>query len=114
MESIVAPAESGISLSARGHGSDVVLVHGAVGDYRQWNEIGDILSTRYRVVAVSRRHHWPASMTNLQADYTYEGNRADLQLLLDMIGHPVHLVGHSYGAGVALLAAQRSPSRVRV
>jgi len=113
MESIVAPPESGLYLTVRGQGPVVVFVHGALGDYRQWGEISETLSANYLVIGVSRRHHWPNPMPTRDASYTYESNWADLQLLLDAIGHPVHLVGHSYGAGVVLLAALRSPSSVR-
>jgi len=32
---------SGLALEARGRGADVVLVHGALGDFRQWKPITD-------------------------------------------------------------------------
>jgi pimeloyl-ACP methyl ester carboxylesterase len=37
----------------------------------------------------------------------------DAALLGDMLGAPVHLVGHSYGGVIALLAAARAPEGVR-
>lgn len=56
MQSVVAPPESGLALSVRGRGPDVVLVHGSLGDYRQWNAIAERLEPNYRVInAVSRR-----------------------------------------------------------
>ena len=39
-------------LSVRGRGPDVVLVHGSLGDYRQWSAIGEQLEPNYRVIAV--------------------------------------------------------------
>jgi pimeloyl-ACP methyl ester carboxylesterase len=45
--------------------------------------------------------------------YTYESNRDDLLAFLRAAGKPVHLVGHSYGAGVVLLAALREPWMAR-
>ena len=106
-------AASPIVCDTRGHGPDAVLVHGALGDYRQWAPIGDVLSPRFRVTAISRRHHWPAAMPPIDTSYTYGGHSADLRALLGTFGAPVHLVGHSYGAGVALLAAIEAPARVR-
>jgi pimeloyl-ACP methyl ester carboxylesterase len=45
--------------------------------------------------------------------YTYELHRDDVLALIERQPGPVHLVGHSYGAGVVLLAALRAPDRVR-
>lgn len=106
-------APAGLALTARGRGPDVVLIHGALGDYRQWEPLGGALSRRYRVIAVSRRFHWPNPPPAGVADYTFEAHSADLDALLHSLGRPVHLVGHSYGAGVALLTALRHPEFVR-
>ena len=103
----------GLALTVRGRGSDVVLVHGAVGDYRQWEPFGRAFGRGYRVIAVSRRFHWPNPPPAGDVDYTYAAQSADLDALLQSLGNPAHLVGHSYGAGVALLMALRHPELVR-
>ena len=108
---LVAPA--GLALVARGRGPDIVLVHGALGDYRQWERIGGALDGGYRVIALSRRFHWPNTPPAGGVDYTYEAQSADLDTLLQSLGSPAHLVGHSYGAGVALLTALHRPELVR-
>jgi pimeloyl-ACP methyl ester carboxylesterase len=113
MQSVIAPTESGLALAVRGRGPDAVLIHGSLGDYRQWNAIVERLESNYRVIAVSRRHHWPNPPPQPDISYTYEGHRADLQLFLHAIGHPTHVVGHSYGAGVALLAALHDGESIR-
>ena len=41
-----------------------------------------------------------------------DGELGVLEVLLDAIGRPVHVVGHSYGGTVALSTAQRFPLRV--
>jgi pimeloyl-ACP methyl ester carboxylesterase len=97
----------------RGHGSDIVLVHGALGDYRQWQSIVTMLSRGHRVIAMSRRFHWPNLLPAGGVNYTYEGHSADLEELVRSLSRPAHLVGHSYGAGVALLTALRRPTLVR-
>jgi pimeloyl-ACP methyl ester carboxylesterase len=100
-------------LDVHGSGPDVVLVHGAVNDYRVWSPIASSLAGSYRVIAVSRRFHWPNVETTVGVAYTFGGHADDLILLLRSLGQPAHVVGHSYGAGVALLAALREPDRIR-
>jgi pimeloyl-ACP methyl ester carboxylesterase len=104
-------APAGVTLDVRGRGPDVVLVHGALGDYRVWSPIADSLASSYRVIAVSRRFHWPGAVPTSGVAYSFEGHADDLVVLLRSLGRPAHLVGHSYGAGVALLAALREPDR---
>jgi pimeloyl-ACP methyl ester carboxylesterase len=98
---------------SQGSGPDVVLVHGALGDQRQWDPVAAGLAAGFRTHAVSRRHHWPGPMPPAGERYTYELHRDDVLALLDRLEGPVHLVGHSYGAGVVLLAALQAPQRVR-
>src|SRR5262245_61249813 len=42
-----------------GKGPPVVLVHGSVFDYREWSKQIKPLARHYRVIAYSRRYHWP-------------------------------------------------------
>lgn len=98
---------------SQGSGPDVVLVHGALGDRRQWDPIAAALAPRFRTHALSRRYHWPGPMPAATERYTYELHRDDVLRLIDRLGGPAHLVGHSYGAGVVLLAALQAPDRVR-
>lgn len=97
----------------RGQGQDVVLVHGALGDHRQWDAIGHLLERRFRVSSISRRHHWPNPMPALDTPYSYDGHCDDLRTFLRAFSAPVHLVGHSWGAGVSLLTALREPALLR-
>lgn len=101
------------AVCAAGTGPDVVLVHGSLGDYRQWTPIAGSLAEQYRLVAVSRRFHWPKAAPDNRITYTYEAQRDDLLAFLRAAASPVHLVGHSYGAGVVLLAALEEPERLR-
>jgi pimeloyl-ACP methyl ester carboxylesterase len=104
---------AGLAVTVRGRGPDVVLIHGALGDYREWEPIGVVLSSRYRVIAVSRRFHWPNPPPTAHVLYGFEEQSKDLNALLDSLHRPVHLVGHSYGAGVALLTTLHHPELVR-
>jgi pimeloyl-ACP methyl ester carboxylesterase len=97
--------------TTQGRGPDVVFVHGALGDRRQWTPIAAGLP-QFRTHCVSRRHHWPGPMPAAGERYTYDLHRDDVVALLNQLPGPVHLVGHSYGAGVVLLAALHAPERL--
>lgn len=88
-------------------------MHGVLGDYRIWEGVTRELGARYRLTAISRRYHWPRLGTPATGEYTYERQAEDLATVLLQHDGRVHLVGHSYGAGVALLTALRHPERIR-
>ena len=90
-----------------------MLVHGALGDHRQWDAIGHVLERRLRVTSISRRHHWPNPMPAPETPYSYDGHADDLRTFLRTFAAPVHLAGHSWGAGVSLLTALREPALLR-
>lgn len=101
----------GISLKyfAAGIGEPVVLLHCTAGSGRQWADMADALRCDFRVIApdlcgYGGTAHWPGNGTfNLAVE-------ADLiAALLDMLGKPAHIVGHSYGGAVALQLASRHP-----
>jgi pimeloyl-ACP methyl ester carboxylesterase len=108
----IAPASSGMTALATGRGPALVLVHGALGDYRQWDSIVGRMRPHFGVVAISRRFHWPNDPPTPTAEYSVESQRNDLLALVRSIAEPVHLVGHSYGAIVVLSAALAEPSLV--
>jgi pimeloyl-ACP methyl ester carboxylesterase len=98
----------------QGTGEPIVFVHGSASDHRTWKaQMGD-LGSLYRAIAYSRRYHWPNDGIPNDADYSMEEHVDDLlALLCSLDAGAVHLVGHSYGAFVALLLAIREPRRVR-
>ncbi|HET7806452.1 MAG TPA: alpha/beta hydrolase [Pseudolabrys sp.] len=101
----------GISLKyfAAGTGEPVVLLHCTAGSGRQWAGMVEALRPDFRAIApdlcgYGGTAHWPGNGTfNLAVE-------ADLvAALLDMLGKPAHIVGHSYGGAVALQFASRHP-----
>ncbi len=97
-----------------GKGQPIVLIHGALSDYRQWAPQIEALSKHYRVIAYSRRYHYPNPPADDHADYSYEVNEADLVgLIRGLHLGKVHLLGHGYGGFVATLAARDHPEMVR-
>jgi pimeloyl-ACP methyl ester carboxylesterase len=96
----------------QGRGEPVVLLHSSVSGNRQWRALIDALADRYRVLAVNLFGYgettaWPGNTS--QSLYA----QASLVLALPGIGErPIHLVGHSFGASVALKAALLLDKRV--
>ena len=99
----------------KGNGQPIVFVHGSASDYRTWKDQLDEFSADYKVIAYSRRYHWPNEPIPDDGDYSMLEHVDDLQALIRSLGiAPVHLVGHSYGAFVSLLLAVREPDRKSV
>ena len=98
----------------RGRGAPVVLIHGGLGDYREWSpQIGRFRS-RFRIIAYSRRYNYPNNNTEISPDHSAIVEAHDLAALLDAIKvDRVHVVGYSYGALTALFFAAEHPERVR-
>lgn len=96
-----------------GAGEPVVLIHGLGANMAFWYlGAAPMLARAYQVVVYDLRGHGRSGMPD--RGYTLEAMATDLQHLLDHLGlAAVHLVGHSYGARVALCFAGRHPQRVR-
>src|SRR5262245_55376612 len=54
----------------RGAGPTVLLVHGALSDYRSWETQMSSLSSRLRVIAVSLRHYYPERWDGKSNDFS--------------------------------------------
>src|SRR5581483_9402800 len=99
----------------RGQGTPVVFVHGSLGDYRTWGRQMEPFSQRYRVIAYSRRYHYPNRWSGDGRDYSPSLHAGDLTAILAKLTgrEPAHLVGASYGAAIALTMALNQPEAVR-
>ncbi len=98
----------------RGTGIPVVFVHGSLGTLESWGPQIDAFATRFRVIAYSRRYHWPNAAQPDGQEYSLSLHADDLIGLIEALGlERVHLVASSYGAYVALLVTLRRPDLVR-
>lgn len=95
-----------------GAGDPLVLLHGGLSDSRSWAPQLESLAREYDLVA------WDAPGCGASADPTadlglddYADAVAALVRALDV--GPVHLVGHSFGAGLAIDVYGRHPHLVR-
>ncbi len=94
-----------------GAGPDLVMIHGVGANLAFWNfKIVPMLWDRFRVLTYDLRGHGYSERT--PDGYTCQNLATDLSLLLDELGiERANLVGHSYGADVALYFSYLFPER---
>jgi pimeloyl-ACP methyl ester carboxylesterase len=98
---------SGVHVTEWGDGEPAVFVHGSFGwGAETWKEQRP-LADHYRLLLIDRRG-FGASPANGRVDF-----ERDAQDVAEVLGDGAHLVGHSYGGVVSLLAADRRPEAVR-
>ncbi|MGH3031062.1 MAG: alpha/beta fold hydrolase [Gaiellaceae bacterium] len=90
-----------------GSGPPVLLVHGSIGGGQlTWMEQRP-LAERWTLLVVDRPGFGEAP------DVEYVDFEADAPLVAEALGESAHLVAHSYGGVISLLAAARRPEAVR-
>src|SRR5688572_1795274 len=100
-----------VSYSVAGSGPPLVLVHGGFSDHEtNWTFVAPLLRQRFTVYAIARRGR---GTTDATEGHTLGDEAQDVADLVRSIGTPVYLLGHSYGAHCALLAAAQHPFSVR-
>src|SRR5688572_19007098 len=111
MQRLTSPTGSTISYAQWGSGPPLVLVHGGFSDHdTNWKLVQPILRERFTVYALARRGR---GQTDATVGHSLEDEAADVAALVQAIGEPVFLLGHSYGGQCALAAALLVPDRVR-
>lgn len=96
-----------------GEGPDVVMVHGITGNLAAWHlNIVPALADHFRILTYDLRGHGYTDTP--PSGYSPDDMARDLLDLIDalQISRPV-IVGHSYGADIALYFAAAHPDRVR-
>lgn len=108
---LAAPSGTRIGCETCGEGPPLVLIHGAFSDHRtNWDHVRPLLEGHFTVHAMARRGR---GATDATAGHALEDEAEDAAALIRQIGAPVSLLGHSYGAHVALGAARLVPDRVQ-
>jgi pimeloyl-ACP methyl ester carboxylesterase len=99
-----------LRLVRAGGGEPVVLVHGTAGSKGDWSAVTRLLSERLAVTAYDRRGRGDSGDG---PEYSIDREIEDLLAVIDDCGAPVHLIGHSFGAIVCLLATADAGEQVR-
>jgi pimeloyl-ACP methyl ester carboxylesterase len=84
-----------------GQGPPLVLVHGTSSDHSRWDPLLPVFGAHFTVYAVDRRGRGGSGDA---PTYAVEREFEDVAAVVDSIGGPVSLFGHSYGALCALEA----------
>lgn len=90
-----------IGCEKAGSGPPLLLVHGTTADHRRWAGITPKLARQFTVYAMDRRGRGGSTDA---PDYHLIREAEDVAAVVDGIGGPVRIVGHSYGAVCSLEA----------
>ncbi len=88
----------------------ILIVHGLYGSGRNWGVIAKRLSDTRRVVTVDMRNH---GASGWEATHNYHDLASDLGKVVDKIGGPADVIGHSMGGKGAMMLALDAPEKVR-
>ncbi|HMD57146.1 MAG TPA: alpha/beta fold hydrolase [Solirubrobacteraceae bacterium] len=100
------PGEGVLAVELRGSGPRVVLVHGSITGRRTWQRQETL--AEHWTLCVADRPGFGASPPLPRGDF-----EAEAPLFAALLQDGAHLVGHSYGAVIALHAAALAPDAVR-
>jgi pimeloyl-ACP methyl ester carboxylesterase len=96
-----------------GNGSGVICLHSNASSSSQWRGLMEMLAPKFHVIAADQYGAGKSPAWTGNGLATLSDEAALLEPVLAHAGKPFTLVGHSYGAAVALKAALKDPKRVR-
>ena len=88
----------------------VIALHCSGAGPQQWCDLAEALGARYQMLAPE--HYGASRPWTGEHAFTLADEAARTLELIDESDDKVHLVGHSYGGGVALAAALARPQRI--
>lgn len=111
MHRVTAPGGTVVSYDKYGAGPPLVLVHGAFSDHKtNWEFVKPSFEKQFTTYAIARRGRGETDATE---GHSIEDESRDVMAVIESIGEPVFLLGHSYGAHTALAAAAKVADSVR-
>ena len=102
-----------LSQPASGNGAPVILLHGSAGGAEDWRGLREHLEGRFHVLAPDLPGYGTDRDPESGRPATLAGIADRVGALVERFDRPVHLVGHDFGAAVALKAAERLVGQVR-
>jgi pimeloyl-ACP methyl ester carboxylesterase len=112
MEHITSGDGTRIAVWRSGTGPPLLLVHGSTYDHTTaWRFVVPELERRFTVYAMDRRGRGGSGDSRV---YELQREAEDVAAVVDAIGEPVNLFGHSYGALCGIEAALLTPNLGRM
>src|SRR6266702_5227486 len=93
-----------------GTGPVVILVLGALNSRKSGASLAKLLASRFTVISYDRRGRGDSTDTQ---PYAPQREIEDIAALIDEVGGPVYLYGHSSGAAIGLEAAIKLHKQVK-
>lgn len=88
-----------------GRGTPLLLIHGTAADHRRWTPVLSELQKRFTTYAFDRRGRGASGDA---PDWSFDREVQDIVTVIEGIGGPVDVLGHSMGAGLSIEAATRT------
>ena len=111
MHRVTTPDRTIVSYDRYGNGPPLVLLHGGFSDHKtNWEFVKPLFEKQFTTYAIARRGRGETDRTE---GHCLEDESRDVLAVIQSIGEPVFLLGHSYGAHTALAAAAEAPDWVR-
>ena len=108
-QSVLSADGTPIAYWRTGAGDPLVLVHGTTADHTRWSRVLPLLEPHFTVLAIDRRGRGGSGDSR---EYAIEREFEDIAAVIDDVGEPVTLLGHSYG-GICSLEASLRTSAVK-
>ena len=91
----------------------VLLLHSSGLSSRQWGRLIEILEPRHRTFAPDLLGSGANPLWPDDQPFDLAMDVDAIERIVDDIGEPIHVVGHSYGGLLAVTLARRMPERIR-
>jgi pimeloyl-ACP methyl ester carboxylesterase len=98
-----------------GDGPAIVLLHSSMGSKSQWSSLTECMRGTHRLIAIDLHGYGDSAMPHCAGQFLLADEVQLVQAKLAQVLAPeerFHLVGHSFGGGVALQLAHASPERL--
>ncbi|MBX3396118.1 MAG: alpha/beta hydrolase [Phycisphaerae bacterium] len=105
--------EQWVHFERKGSGDSLILIHGFAGSTFSYRQVMDGLAKSFDVIAVDLNGFGYTERPFGAEPYSPRGQVALVTGLMDRLGvREAHVLGHSYGAGIAMLLAVQERNRV--
>jgi pimeloyl-ACP methyl ester carboxylesterase len=102
-----------IAYSDSGTGEPALLLHCSLSSSAEWESLRDTLDEDFRVIAPDQWGCGESDPWTGQGEFNLAQEAAPILDIIGRVGAAVHLIGHSYGGGVALWVARQRPDLIR-